>query len=97
MTEAQLLKLLKVDLGITTTLYDERLKQYIVTAKTEIERQGAKLDLSVTDHVTVMLMYAAWMWRKRDTGEGMPRMVRFAVNNLVFSQKMAEGLKKEEE
>lgn len=89
MTEAQMLTMLKVDLGITAKNYDERLLQYIETAKTEIVRQGARLDMSVTDHCTVVIMYAEWMWRKRESGEGMPRMVRYAVNNLVLSQKMA--------
>ena len=97
MTETQLLKVLKVDLGITTNAYDERLEQYVETAKAEIEREGAKLDLCVMDHCSVVVMYAAWMWRRRDTGDGMPRMVRYALNNLVFSQKMAEGKEKSDD
>ena len=97
MTETQLLKVLKVDLGITTNAFDERLEQYIETAKAEIEREGAKLDLSVMDHCSVVTMYAAWMWRRRDTGDGMPRMVRYALNNLVFGQKMAEGKEKSDD
>ena len=91
MTELQLLEMLKVDIGITASVYDERLAQYIETAKARIEEEGAKLDLSVMDHCNMVVMYAAWMWRRRDKGDGMPRMVRYALNNLVFSQKMAEG------
>ena len=33
-------------------------------------------------------MYAGWLWRRRDTMEGMPRMLRWALNNKVFSGKM---------
>lgn len=83
--------MLKTDLGITATVYDERLKQYIETAKVEIAREGATLDLANIDHASLVVMYAAWMWRKRDTGEGMPRMIRYALNNLVLSQKMNGG------
>lgn len=89
MTSAELLAMLKVDLGITTTAYDERLEQYLQTAEAEIQRQGATVSTDYVDHCNIIIMYAAWMWRKRDTGEGMPRMVRYALNNLVFSQKMA--------
>ena len=89
MTSADLLAMLKVDLGISTTAYDTRLGQYLQAAEGEIRRQGAAVSTDFIDHCNIIVMYAAWMWRKRDTGEGMPRMVRYAVNNLVFSQKMA--------
>jgi hypothetical protein len=89
MTADERLKNLKVDLGITTAHYDERLEQYLETAKREIERQGAALDLNLIDHSTIVIMYAAWMWRRRDTGDGMPRMLRYEINNLVMSQKGA--------
>lgn len=88
MTIGDILTMLKVDLGITTTAYDERLEQYVESAKTQIEREGAVLSLEVVDHVQTIIMYAAWMWRRRDTGEGMPRMLRYQLNNLVLSQKM---------
>lgn len=91
MTDKELLAMLKVDLGLTTRRYDERLVQYINSAKKEIEREGALLDMSDIDHCNLVVMYSAWMWRNRDTGSGMPRMVRYALNNLVLSQKMAGG------
>jgi hypothetical protein len=34
-------------------------------------------------------MYAAYLWRQRVTGEGMPRMLRYALNNRLFSRKAA--------
>lgn len=87
MTDSELLAMLKTDLGITTTAFDERLAQYITSAETEIEKEGATLTDSVGD-AQLIIMYAAWMWRRRDTGEGMPRMVRYALNNKIFSEKM---------
>ena len=90
MTTAEtLLPSLKIDLGITTTAYDSRLTQYLQSAQTEIEREGITLGDTVNDDQLV-IMYAAWTWRKRDSGEGMPRMLRYALNNKVFSQKMGE-------
>lgn len=90
MTTAEMLAALKVDLGITTPAYDNRLSQYLASARTQIEREGAVLDESI-DSANLQIMYAAWLWRKRDSGEGMPRMIRYALNNLVFSQKMGGG------
>lgn len=91
MTDGEILAMLKVDLGITKTGYDHRLTMLIAGAKKEIAREGATLDLSNVDQCNLVIMYAAWLWRRRDTGEGMPRMVRYLLNNLVLSQKMAGG------
>lgn len=82
-----LLPSLKVDLGITTDSYNDRLTAYLENAQREIQREGATIGDSVDDDQLV-IMYAAWTWRRRDTGEGMPRMLRYALNNRVFSQKM---------
>lgn len=88
MNDTELLKMLKVDLGMTKKAYDARLVMLIEAAKREIEREGATLDLSEIDHANLVVMYAGWLWRRRDTGAGMPRMIRYALNNLVLSQKM---------
>lgn len=90
MTDSELLAMLKIDCGITTTAFDERLTQYVDTAKAEITREGATLVDTASDS-QLIVMYAAWLWRKRDTGEGMPRMLRYAINQKVFSQKMSSG------
>ena len=83
----ELLTALKIDLGLVTNAYDSRLNEYIDAAKTEIKRQGATLDLTDTDDAMIVVQYASWMWRRRDTGEGMPRMVRYALNNRIFAEK----------
>lgn len=82
-----LLSGLKIDLGITTTAYDDRLTQYLQRAQADITREGITLTDSIDDSMLTQ-QYAAWMWHKRDTGEGMPRMLRLALNNRVFSEKM---------
>lgn len=84
---ASLLPSLKVDLGITTNAYDNRLTAYIQNAQAEIQREGITLGSNVDDDQLV-IMYASWTWRRRDSGDGMPRMLRYALNNRVFSQKM---------
>ena len=86
--ENQLLDALKVDLGITTEAYDERLIWTIRNAADEIRKEGGVIDPenNITDAQTV-IMYAGWLWRKRDTGDGMPRMLRYRLNNLVMAGK----------
>lgn len=87
-TNELLLPYLKIDLGITTSAYDSRLEQYLMNAQNEISREG----ITINDNDDqLVVMYAAWTWRRRDTGEGMPRMLRYALNNRVFSEKMVSG------
>lgn len=91
MTNETMLAMLKIDLGITTTAYDERLAQYLVTAQAEIEREGATLSADSADDSNLVINYAAWMWRKRDTSEGMPRMLRWQINNRLFDMRDSES------
>lgn len=86
MTDTEKLAALKIDLGITATEYDERLSQYLTTAEMMITGEGVTLDPDDLDHQSLVISYAGWLWRKRDTGEGMPRMVRYQLNNLIFHQ-----------
>ena len=87
-----MLEMLKIDLGITTTAYDGRLEQYLSSAQQMIEREGVTaLNLSTLEDQQLVVMYAAWLWRRRDTQEGMPRMLRWALNNRIFSEKAKEG------
>lgn len=93
-----LLNMLKVDLGIrSTTLYDARLTQLLAASKAAIVDEGAAtLDDGDPLDQQLIVMYAAWLWRKRDGALGtrqnvdmtaMPRMLRLALNNRVFREK----------
>ena len=90
MTTAQItaiLASLKVDLGITTTAYDSRLTEIVKSSAAAIEREGATLNVDSFEDAQIVIMYAAWLWRRRDTGEGMPRMLRWQLNNRILSEK----------
>ena len=91
-TPDPLLAMLKVDLGLTVTAYDSRLTQLLTSAKADIIAAGAQtLDETNLADAQLIVMYAAWMWRRRDNMDGMPRMVRYALNNRVFGEKMREA------
>ena len=88
MTEQDRLTMLKTDLVISATGYDTRLTQYLSAAEKQIKREGvATLDSSELEDAQLVVMYAAWQWRRRDSGDGMPRMLRWALNNRIFSEK----------
>lgn len=85
---ALLLPDLKMDIGISSKVYDERLMRYLESAEAEIVKEGVKtLEPESPGDRQLIIMYAAWKWRCRDKMEGMPRMIRYALNNRVFSEK----------
>lgn len=88
MTSADILAMLQVDLG---ELYPDQqrqayLQQAIGAAQAFIAREGITLTDSIEDGQLVE-MYAAYLVRKRATEEAMPRSLRWALNNRLFSQK----------
>jgi len=91
MTNAEILSMLKVDLGISGDAYDERLGQYIVSAKKNIGIEGITLDADDVHDCNLVIDYAAWLWRKRMNGDGMPRMLRWQLNQRLFHEKLNEN------
>lgn len=87
MIQTDLLDMLKVGLGLTTDRYDQRLLWTLDSAEEQIKREGAVLDPDSYDDALTIVMYADWLWRKRESGEGMPRMLRYRLNNKVLQGK----------
>lgn len=88
MTNEEILNMLKVDLGISGDAYDERLGHYIESAKKNISIEGITLDAASINDCNLVIQYAAWLWRKRINGDGMPRMLRWELNQRLFHEKM---------
>ena len=88
MTSADILTMLQVDLGELYPSPERQayLQQAISAAQAFITREGITLTESIEDGQLVE-MYAAYLIRKRATEEAMPRMLRWALNNRLFSQK----------
>lgn len=88
MTDAEILALLKTDLGEQFASTDRLafLNQSIQSAKAFIAREGITLTDSLED-AQLIEMYAAFLVRKRNTPDGMPRSLRWALNNRLMSQK----------
>lgn len=89
MANSTMMEMLKTDLGISAaqTAYDTRLEQLLTAAQDMIIKEGAStLDASDRLDQQMIVMYAAWLWRRRDEMTGMPRMLRLALNNRVFRE-----------
>lgn len=91
MGEQAILTALKVDLQISTSAMDTYLGQLIAAAQSYITQEGITLTESIDDGMLVE-MYAAYLYRKRrEENVSMPRMLRWALNNRLFSQKAGGG------
>lgn len=80
----ELLTRLKLDLGITTTAYDERLTQVLAAAQAAIVEAGGAIDENSPEDLQLVVMYAEWNWRARDDMHGMPRMVELALHSNIL-------------
>lgn len=90
MTEADLLKLLKLNLSMITTVYDDYLAHLLLTSRELISREGIRLQDTPEDN-ELIVMYAAYLYRKRaEDNPPMPRMLRWALNNRLFSGKVSQ-------
>ncbi len=91
MDATTMLTAVKIDLGITTDAYDDRLSTYLEFASKAIETEGITVADNIEDG-NLVVMYAAWLWRKRAENVPMPRMLRWALNNRLFQEKVnADG------
>lgn len=85
------LDLLKHDLQLIHNKQDEYLRVLLDSAAAMIAREGVVLTDGVED-AGLQVMYAAYLYRKRAEQENaMPRMLRYALNNRLISEKMGGG------
>ena len=63
MDENTMLEALKIDLGIKTEAYDNRLRQYLTSAQKAIEIEGITLTATIPDG-NLVVMYAGWLWQQ---------------------------------
>lgn len=89
MCEEDLIAILKTDLQLSSKALDPYLTYLIRTAREFIAHEGIVLAGTYGDEMLVE-MYAAYLYRKRrEENVQMPRALRWALNNRLFSQKGA--------
>lgn len=101
MTDEELLAMTKLNLQLLSTAFDSYISMLIEVAKKEVEREGITLDLTDIADCNIVILYAAYLYRRRTENNentaywteanqyfDMPRMLRHALNNRLFSEKM---------
>lgn len=94
MPENQILVPLKINLQISSDALDSYLLAQIRAAQDYIKTEGITLKPESTGDQMLVAMYAAYLYpKRRNTGDDskMPRMLRWALNNRLFQEKISEG------
>lgn len=89
MSKSELLQILQANLDLLTldSTRQNQLEFLIDTAVQLIAREGVTLtDPYTVEDSNLIVMYAAYLFRKRATDEPMPRMLRWALNNRIFGR-----------
>ncbi len=92
MNDGDLLLLLRQDLQRTGSITGESdyLTHLLQAAKASLRRQGVQEDGSA-DYDQAVVSTAAWLYRKRITGEAEPRFLRRMRLDLIVSQQARRG------
>jgi hypothetical protein len=86
LADEAVLEILKINLQISTSKLDSYLISLISAAREYIATEGIALQNTPGDN-NLVVMYAAYLYRKRREDGPMPRSLRWALNNRLFSQK----------
>ena len=91
LSNTMMLSMIKTDLRLSTDAYDVRLGQFLESAKAEIIREGYTFPETLTvEEMQIVCLKAeiAWKSARGEITTDMQRMLRYKLNNLIFSQKM---------
>lgn len=90
MTEDELLRLLKLDLQNPPDALDDFLLTLIGAAEERIKSYGITLDLGNPSDVHLVIQYASYLYLMRNSNEGMPRSLQFALHSRLVNEKGGE-------
>lgn len=77
----EVLKLLKLDLGITHDKRDAYFNALLNSAVLELERKGIALSLAEADDQMLLSDYAAWLYRKRQDDVPLAKNLKLRLMN----------------
>ncbi len=88
MTLSEILTMTKSNLQISGNMFDDYLSMLIEAAQGAIATEGITIDYTSVEDCNIVIMYTSYLYRKRlGDDPAMPRMLRYALNNKLFSQK----------
>lgn len=81
------LELLKMRLGITSSVRDDYLAFLLDATEKELaEMQEIKLDLSNLNHLSFLVDYAEFKYNNAGRPYGLPRHLKWRLNNLMIAK-----------
>lgn len=82
------LQLFKIDMGITHNLRDVFFSNLIESSYSELKGMGIDFNstTSTAEDTQLIVDYSSWMYRKRQEDVGLPRRLRFKINNRIISK-----------
>lgn len=87
MSNDVVLKLLKMDLGITHSVRDEFFSSLLEGAKVEIARKGITLHMDSIDDQVLVSDYAAWSYRKRQEDVPLANNIQLRLRNRIVKER----------
>ena len=86
-----LLEMLKVDLGLMSppAAVVEYMTQLLEASRSQITGRGVSLDMSQTADLLFVASWAAWLYRRRDSGSGLPEMLLAELRSRLVRQAAA--------
>ena len=78
------LKLVKIQLGISTQTRNEYIEAVLKGTKKELEEiQGLNLDIENPQHLMFLVDYTVWRYNSKDEEVGMPERLHWRLRNLM--------------
>lgn len=89
MTTADIVTMLKTDLGVTHSRRDENYTALVETAIKELARKGIHIDIETAEIDDIMLIsdFAAWNYRKRMENVPLSNNLRIRIYNRVVRER----------
>ena len=88
------LALLKTDLGYTDDSITPEQERYLIhkleAARARIRKSGIDLNEADYAHLDLLVSYAAYLYRRRDSNDPMPKSLRWALNNAITESVSAQ-------
>ena len=94
MNDEQILELVKFNLGISTSVRDEYLKQIIKSTRSQLKNSGIDPEGQSEDYCNEYFYYlsdeVSWLYRNRGGEIALSPGLRFRRNNLILGHKDVE-------
>lgn len=83
----KVLELLKLDLGITSTVKDTYFNSLLLSVQSELNAKGLTLILSNNDDMMLLSDYAAWKYRKRSEDVEIPKNIKSRIRDRIIKKR----------